>query len=183
MALEGTSLRTRLSIVYPPLLSARRSEKDITIYGLDEKQHRVTRFVDKDYPLPKNNGLTKYKIFIPRNYGSGRSEDNVFTTILASPNEICTETFIQIFPFDSFSEMNNCNNYLKTKFARMMISIRKQDQGASKEVYSFVPLQDFTPSSDIDWSKSVPEIDAQLYKKYNLTEEEIAFIEKMIKPM
>lgn len=79
--------------------------------------------------------------------------------------------------------MNNCNNYLKTKFARMMISIRKQDQGASKEVYSFVPLQDFTPSSDIDWSKSVPEIDAQLYKKYNLTEEEIAFIEKMIKPM
>lgn len=64
-----------------------------------------------------------------------------------------------------------------------MIGIRKQDQGASRDVYSFVPIQDFSDNSDIDWSKSIPEIDQQLYAKYHLATEEIAFIEKMIKPM
>lgn len=53
----------------------------------------------------------------------------------------------------------------------------------SQNVYQFVPLQDFTDKSDIDWSKSVAEIDQQLYKKYNLDDSEIALIESMIKPM
>lgn len=50
-------------------------------------------------------------------------------------------------------------------------------------VFQFVPLQDFTSSSDIDWSKSIADIDNQLYRKYNLTEDEIAYIEQLIKPM
>lgn len=64
-----------------------------------------------------------------------------------------------------------------------MVGIRKQDQGASKAVYHYVPIQDFTAKSDIDWSKTVSEIDKQLYKKYNLDDSEVAFIESMIKPM
>ena len=64
-----------------------------------------------------------------------------------------------------------------------MVGVRKQDQGASRAVYHYVPLQDFTPSSDIDWSKTIPEIDQQLYKKYNLTKEEIDFIESHVKAM
>ena len=72
---------------------------------------------------------------------------------------------------------------MSTKFFRTLVGIRKQDQGAGRDVYRFVPLQDFTSSSDIDWSLSIAEIDAQLYKKYGLSDEEIAFIEKMIKPM
>lgn len=55
--------------------------------------------------------------------------------------------------------------------------------GLSKLVLNFVPLQDFTPSSDIDWSKSIHEIDLQLYKKYGLNQEEIDFIEKNVKEM
>ena len=61
--------------------------------------------------------------------------------------------------------------------------LKKSSQHAAAVVYSFVPLQDFTDKSDIDWSKPIPEIDQQLYKKYNLTNEEISFIESMIKPM
>jgi hypothetical protein len=53
----------------------------------------------------------------------------------------------------------------------------------SKDKFQFVPLQDFTSKSDIDWSKTVAEIDGQLYKKYKLTKDEIAFVEGMIKPM
>ena len=59
----------------------------------------------------------------------------------------------------------------------------KKTQDAPRDVYKFVPLQNFTTQSDIDWSKSIPEIDQQLYTKYKLSEDEINFIEKMIKPM
>lgn len=64
-----------------------------------------------------------------------------------------------------------------------MLGTIKVTQDNSKELWANVPMQDFTPDSDIDWSKSIPEIDAQLYAKYGLSEEEIAFIESMIKPM
>lgn len=64
-----------------------------------------------------------------------------------------------------------------------MVSVRKLDQGAARAVYKYVPLQDFTPSSDIDWSKSIKEIDQQLYKKYDLDQSEIDFIESKIAVM
>ena len=73
--------------------------------------------------------------------------------------------------------------YFTSKFARFLHSLAKASQDATSKTYRFVPLQDFTNNSDIDWRKSIPEIDAQLYKKYKLTEEEIAFVESMIKPM
>lgn len=69
--------------------------------------------------------------------------------------------------------MENCFSYIKTKFFRCMVGIRKQDQGAGRAVYKYVPMQDFSES----WT------DAKLYKKYGLTKEEINFIESMIKPM
>lgn len=73
--------------------------------------------------------------------------------------------------------------YIKTKFLRYIVGSLKVSQNVYQSVYQFVPLQDFTEKSDIDWSKSVAEIDQQLYKKYNLSDEEITFIESMIKPM
>ena len=164
-----------------PKIKETKQNGDVTIFGLDEKQHRVKRYIPKDYPLPKTNGIIDYKIFIPRNFGSGRIEDNIFTTIIGHPYEICTETFVQIYPFNSYEETLNCDKYLKTKFVRFMIGIRKQDQGASRDVYSFVPIQDFSDNSDIDWSKSISEIDQQLYAKYYLTDKEISFIERTMK--
>ena len=73
--------------------------------------------------------------------------------------------------------------YLKTRFARFMHSLSKASQHATSKTYRFVPLQDFTVQPDIDWNKSISEIDQQLYKKYELSEDEIAFIERKIKPM
>ena len=64
-----------------------------------------------------------------------------------------------------------------------MVSIKKKTQDNPRDVFQFVPLQDFTSTSDIDWSQSIADIDRQLYAKYGLTDDEIAFIEKMIKPM
>lgn len=73
--------------------------------------------------------------------------------------------------------------YIQSKFLRFLVSIKKNTQHSFAQVYQLVPLQDFTDKSDIDWSQSVADIDRQLYRKYNLTDDEIAFIESMIKPM
>lgn len=74
----------------------------------------------------------------------------------------------------------NVIKYLKTKFLRFLVLLKEY---ATCKVYAFVQIQNFTSKGDIDWSKSIPEINQQLYVKYHLTDEEIAFIEKMIKPM
>lgn len=99
------------------------------------------------------------------------------------PNEICTETYMVVGSYDSELEANNLSLYLRTRFVRFLIAQLAATQHLSKEKFALVPDQDFTEKSDIDWSKSIAEIDAQLYAKYNLSDEEIAFIESMIKPM
>ena len=101
---------------------------------------------------------------------------------LGNPNMVCTETFLAIGPFNTKGESVNVQKYLETRFLRFLVGIRKL-KNMTQDTYSFVPLQDFTENSDIDWSDSIEGIDRQLYKKYGLTKEEIDFIESMIKPM
>ena len=158
-------------------------EDGLIIWGLDSKQRRVKKYVRGDYPLPKRDYVDGFKLFVSRNQGSGVLGEEFSTPIYASPNECCTETFVVVGIFEDKQEMLNCWKYLCTKFFRAMVGIKKNDQGAGRAIYRYVPLQDFTDKSDIDWTKSVAEIDQQLYKKYNLTDEEIAFIESKIKPM
>lgn len=166
-----------------PPISDKKMQGGIVIIGLGDSLRREKRYVPMSYPLPLRSGLDSYKIFIPRNWGTGKLQDGVYKTYCAGPYEVCTETFVQVYPFNNAEERDNCNKYMHTKFFRVMVSIRKQDQGAGKDVYQFVPLLNFTSQSDIDWSKSVEDIDKQLYAKYGLTENEIQFIESMIKPM
>ncbi|MBQ9145406.1 MAG: restriction endonuclease, partial [Clostridia bacterium] len=94
-----------------------------------------------------------------------------------------TETYISIGETDSKQDAEAVLKYVKSKFARCLLGILKVTQDNTKKVWEFVPMQDFTAQSDIDWTKSVAEIDQQLYRKYNLSAEEIAFIEEKIKPM
>ena len=102
---------------------------------------------------------------------------------IGKPFTACTDSLIPIGKFDTIDEANHLEKYLKSKFLRFLVSILKTSQNVTQIVYGFVPLQDFTTKSDIDWSKSVSEIDKQLYAKYSLSDDEIAFIEKKIKPM
>ena len=94
-----------------------------------------------------------------------------------------TQTFISFGSFDTKAEAEACLKYLKTKFARAMLGILKVTQDNPPDRWAYVPLQDFTEKSDIDWGKSVAEIDRQLYKKYGLSEDEIAFIESKVEEM
>jgi len=95
-----------------------------------------------------------------------------------------TQTFISIGAFDTLYEAESMHRYLKCKFTRAMLGILKVTQNnKTKDVWSKIPLQDFSEISDIDWSKSISEIDQQLYEKYQLSAEEIAFIEEKVQLM
>ena len=144
-----------------------------SILGLDEKQHRVIRYIPKTYPLPKSDCLNDYKIFVPRNFGEGRMGDTPYNEAIAVPGELCTETFVQIGPFKTITEMENCVRYMKTNFFRLLLCIKKNDQGAGRGVYEFIPLQDFSH----EWT------DDLLFQKYNLSEDDINIINTLIKPM
>lgn len=144
-------------------------EGDIIIHGL-EKNKRVQKYVSATYPFPKREYIAKYKMFMSRNQGTGMLGETFSTPIFAGPNEACTETFLVIGLFEAEQEMMNCWSYMTTKFFRTMVGVRKVDQSMSQSVYSYVPMQDF----------SKPWTDEELYEKYDLTDEEIAFIESMI---
>ena len=100
-----------------------------------------------------------------------------------SPNDGFTQTFTAIGSFDTRTEAENLNKYLKTRFARAALGILKVTQDLTSKVWEYVPYQDFTSSSDIDWSQSVADIDRQLYAKYELDDNEIEFIESHVKEM
>ena len=100
---------------------------------------------------------------------------------ILSPAEINTETYIDTAVFSTLEEATNYKKYLLTKFARFLLRQGITSVNVTKECFAFVPIQDFTNRSDIDWNKSIHEIDNQLYIKYKLIDGEIAFVEKMIK--
>lgn len=153
----------------------------IQIFGL-EGSNRVYKYIRNDYIMPHDN-LMKYKVFVPKSNGSGAIGEVLSTPLIGQPLIGHTQTFISIGSFDTEYEANSLLKYLKTKFARTMLGTLKVTQDNKKATWLNVPLQDFTATSDIDWSKSVSEIDKQLYKKYNLNTEEIEFIESKIREM
>lgn len=143
-------------------------------------------FVERDEIKVRKEWIDIFKVFTPRanNIGTELNDDNL-NTFIGNPNTICTESYIVLganLDLD-LNSSENLRKYFTTKFSRFQHSLAKSSQDATSKTYQFVPLQDFSSSSDIDWSKSIPDIDQQLYAKYNLTEEEIAFIESSIKPM
>lgn len=127
-----------------------------------------------------------FKVYTPRanNIGTELNDDNL-NSFVGNPNTICTESYL-VIGFDlNLDEQSakNLTKYLTTKFARFQHSLGKASQDATSKTFRFVPVQNFTSESDLNWSKSTQEIDKQLYEKYQLSSEEIEFIESMIKPM
>lgn len=146
------------------------------------KGERYYRWFRKDYVSSTDN-LNVYKVLVPKANGSGAIGEVLSTPLIGSPLIGFTETYISIGATSNEEEAVAILKYVKSKFVRTMLGILKVTQNNPKETWAYVPLQDFTDKSDIDWSKSVAEIDQQLYKKYNLDDSEIAFIESTIKPM
>ena len=157
------------------------NKRYVKFIGLSQGK-RTERWADIDNLIVPDN-FYRYKVFIPAANGSGAIGEVFATPLVGSPLVGSTDTFLSIGSFDMPDEAENCLKYVKTKFARAMLGILKVTQHNPAPKWRFVPLQDFTSRSDIDWSQSVADIDKQLYKKYGLTDDEIAFIEEKIKAM
>ncbi len=174
-------LTTKIFEQLPIFQEEQASESQVKILGLIRNK-RVVRFVERKYLLPNEN-LDFYKVIIPKSNGSGAIGEVLSTPLVGEPLVGYTQTYIGIGIFNTKNEAEAALKYVKSKFARTMLGILKITQDNNRETWRYVPLQDFTPASDIDWSKSIPEIDQQLYVKYGLDEKEIAFIESHVKEM
>ena len=164
------------------IFSVTQKEKnDLGIHGLI-KNKRVIRYVPQQY-IEKSIDLDKFKVLVPKANGSGAIGEVLSTPLIGEPLIGYTGSFIGIGAFNTKDEAENAMKYIKTRFARTLLGTLKVTQDNPIDTWSNVPLQDFTANSDIDWTKSIPDIDKQLYKKYNLSPEEIAFIESKIKAM
>ena len=147
-----------------------RKRGDVVIY----RHGGVGYFPLKDV-LRNVEWVTQHKIYITKAYGASDSWPHqiINKPILGGTDDCCSETYLVVGPFATQHEAQNVISYMQTRFFRFLVSLRKISQDATQSVYSFVPMQDF----------SKPWTDAELYKKYTLTKDEIDFIESMIKPM
>ena len=165
---EGRERRLTTSIFtqLPALFNETPLADAYQILGLIDTE-RCYRWVKKRY-IEEHPNLERYKVLVPKSNG----------TLIG-----VTQTFITIGAFETRVEAEACLKYVKTRFARTMLGILKVTQDNPKDTWRLVPLQDFTSSSDIDWGQSVADIDQQLYRKYGLVSEEIAFIEEKVRAM
>lgn len=157
-----------------------KSKNSLKIYGKSK-----IGYIDEKKIKKNNELINKQKIFITYAYGAGEGFPHqiINKPIIAPLGSVCTETYLSIGPFESEEEVNNAYKYIKTKFFRALVLIAKNSQHATSKTYRFVPIQNFTEKSDINWGKSSDEIDKQLFEKYKLSDEEKKYIKEIIKDM
>ena len=131
---------------------------------------RAYRYIKREY-LVENPYIDSYNLFIPEANNSGAYGETLTLPTIAYPQDGSADTFLSAGIFKTIVEPQNFILYMRTKFFRALLGVRKVTQHCPPTVWKAVPLQDFTANSDIDWSQSVADIDQQLYKKYNLSAE------------
>ena len=153
----------------------KKNDNDIKIYA-----NHATGYVNVKKVIRNKEWVDCWKIFVPKAIGSGETSVDRIKPIIGGPGTCCTETYIVFGPFSSKEEAHNAAIYTQTRFFLFMLGLKKITQDATAKVYQFVPSEDFSEKSEIDWSKSVQDIDTALYKKYNLTPEEIKFVNETV---
>ena len=148
-------------------ISDNHIENAIKVYA-----NKKIGYLYKNFILTKKDGLVNWKLFTPKAVGSGNSKTDWIKPILGEPNSVCTETYVMIGPFKNRDEAENVAHYINTKFFHFLLSLKKNTQDCLQKSFIFIPIQDF----------SKPWTDKELYEKYNLTKDEIAFIENMVRP-
>lgn len=142
----------------------------------------IIRWTKRENVTKGLNIVDKYKVFISKSAGSPNKDFKIIgMPYVGECGSVCTDSLIPIGRFDTKEEAENLAKYMKTKFLRYMVHIVKMSQNVTQIVYKYVPLLDFSTYDEIDWSKTIKEIDEQLYRKYNFSMEEVEMIESTIK--
>ena len=162
----GSNIFEKLPEIF---LDSPLTEDYIRIYGRQNNE-RVYKWIKKTYLEPHDN-FNKYKVLLPKSNGSGVLGEILSAPLVGPPLLGHTQTFISFGAFDTEKEAENCLKFIKTDIARAMLGTLKITQdNATKEVWSNVPWFDFNDYSIIDWSRSIEEIEEQLYDYFNLPE-------------
>ncbi len=164
---------------------ARYNSTDVVLYSSQGKSYlHDNEFTDR------YNLLDKYKVMISKVAAEHANEPDktgkykVLTTVKTIlPNEVCTFSYFCCGTFNNLNQATYLEKYLKTNFTRFLVMLALSSINITKDKFQFVPMQNFTDNSDIIWRQPITEIDKQLYRKYKLSQEEIDFIESMIRPM
>ena len=180
---KGTKEKIVSKIVdlLPSIFTENKEDDDSITFLAKGKSARINRFVSRKN-IQKNDYIDTFNVLVTESNGKGAFDDFSSPMISELGNGF-SDTFLAIGKFKTRIEAENALKYIKTKFARAMLGVKKATQHNPKSTWTYVPLQDFTANSDIDWNKSVSEIDKQLYKKYGLSKDEIEFIESKVKSM
>lgn len=152
---------------------AKPGKDDLKVYRNGGVGYISRSEIDKD-----SHVFDKWKIFIGRAAPGTGNKDTyphriISTPFIGEPGSISSWTYMYIGPFETKSEAENALSYLSCRLTRLLILLHKPSQDTTRRVYTFVPKQ--------DWSRSWT--DAELYKKYGIEPSEIAFIEKLVRPM
>lgn len=143
-----------------------KSNDTVKIISMNQKENYVKiSEVKKGF-----ENLNCFKIFVAKAVGSGDMRTDKLNPFIVGPNTICTETYLSISPFSNQKEAENAITYIQTKFFHFMFGLKKITQNTTSKSYEFVPMQDF----------SKPWTDEELYKKYELTQNEINYIESSV---
>lgn len=165
----------------------RQNNDDVAVLGIINNK-RNWRYIESSLVDKEHENLAFYKVVLPTSNGSGAIGETVPTVLIGDPlvekpNEGYTRSFIGLGSFLEKAEADNALKYVKSKFMRTMLGVLKITQDNNRDTWKYVPVQDFTDKSDIDWSENTLGVDKQLYNKYGLSREEIAFIETNLKEM
>ena len=187
----GTERRLITSILqngYDFFEKEKTNENEIKIYGNNKNGKLTSKFINKKYISISDNNLCSWKIILAATNGAAGNLGKQPVNIIGEPRIIenntgFTQTFISIGNYNYKRDVACLEKYLRTKFVRYLIGSLKATQRLNKEVFDNVPIQDFTSLPDIDWSKSINEIDEQLFDKYGLSREEREHIKSSIKEM
>lgn len=155
-------------------LSSKPFENCVKIHGVKGIKggaKRVEGYIVRNAVENGLDSIDKYKLFFTTTYSTNAI--NPPEIIQASPNTVCTETFLRVGCFETEQEQQNCLQYMQTNFFKVLLYLGKGTMQVTKSVFQLIPLQDFSKS----WT------DTELYAKYSLTADEITFIEKMVRPM
>jgi len=177
-----SQLKTNVLNINPIFTDQPTEQDDYLVYGLVNGK-RGTKYCHRRYLKSEHKSLFKYKVLVPKAAGSGKFGDVFPEMIVVKPETAFTQTYISIGTFDDETEAKNLSLYLKTKFCRALLYVLKVTQDNLPAAWRYVPKQDFSDNSDIDWSQSIADIDRQLYAKYGLDQNEINFIESHVKEM
>lgn len=143
---------------------------------------RISKYIKKEYvKLPDN--FDSWKVFVAKANGSGMLGEELAAPFVAAPGSGSTTTFLSIGKFENEEEATACLKYIKTKFVRLLLGILKVTQDNPRDVWKYVPMQDFSSESEINWKNSIADIDEQLFVKYDIDLIEQEFIKNTVKPM